>query len=114
MTQPQNPAFTQGNEQTQPSVNQTAWAAFSDRDILYDCLTTTKQLADFLSTFMAEAGNEVILSTVEDLYLTIRDEQRNIFDLMSQKGWYSVETETPEKISEAFQQFQSKRTELES
>lgn len=76
---------------------------FSERDIMFDLLTSCKNLASLYHNFSIECSNDMLLDVVEDLREEIIDEQRDCFNYMYSKGWYPVEKESKTKVNKEVQ-----------
>jgi len=87
-------------------------AAFSDQDILNDIMQSAKHMQNIYNTYSTEASNEEIVEVMEDLYLSMKDQARDIFNLMYAKGWYKLEQEDANKISQAVSQFEQSRADM--
>ena len=49
---------------------------------------------------------------IEDLYQEICNEQRSVFDLTFELGWYQLEKENKTKVTQALKQFNQRKEEL--
>lgn len=76
-------------------------ATFTDQDMLMDTLQSAKHMQNIYNTFSIEASNEKITKVIEDLYLNMKDQARDLFNLMYAKGWYKLEEESTTKINQA-------------
>ena len=57
-------------------------------------------------------NSEEIEDVIEDLYLQMKDNQRNLYKVMYKKGWYKLEKEDSKKINSAITKFNDFRAEL--
>lgn len=77
----------------------------TDQDMLQIALNETKHLTSALNTSILEAKDEQLrrdyMTALGDLY----SEQKQIFDLMEQKGFYNVKDATPQDIEQAKNKF---------
>ena len=87
-------------------------ASFSDQDTLNDIMQSAKHMQNIYNTYSTEASNEEIVEVMEDLYLSMKDQARDIFNLMYAKGWYKLEQEDANKISQAVSQFEQSRADM--
>lgn len=78
---------------------------FADQDILQVCLNETKHMAESLNTFILESGSDGLrqdyMKVLGDLYC----QQKQLFDVMQQKGYYSIKNAAPQDISQASAKF---------
>ena len=59
-----------------------------------------------------DLNTDLIEDVIEDLYLQMKDNQRNLYKVMYKKGWYKLEKEDSKKINSAITKFNDFRTEL--
>lgn len=86
--------------------------ALTDEEMLNDTLSSCKTLLSLLNIYATEASNEEIEDIIEDIYLTMKDNQRNLYKVMYKKGWYKLEKEDSKKINSAITKFSDFRNEL--
>lgn len=85
---------------------------FTDQDILNDILQSAKHLQTIYNTYSIEASNEEIVEVMEDLYLGMKDQTRDMFNLLYGKGWYKLEKEDTNKINQAVTKFEKSRQDM--
>ncbi len=77
----------------------------ADRDLLQVCLNETKHLASSLNIYIQEATSDQLrrdyMSVLGDVY----SQEKQIFDLMQQKGYYNVKNANPQDITQAQSKF---------
>lgn len=78
---------------------------FADRDILQLALNESKHTAEALNSFILEASNEQLRRDYMTVLGDVYSQQKQVFDLMQQKGFYSVENATPQQIAQAQSKF---------
>lgn len=78
----------------------------NDRDFTSDLLTMEKYMTDSYSTFLNEASHQALYQDVLNIFTDTQNEQRNLYNLMFQKGWYKLEAAEPQKLQQSHQQFQ--------
>lgn len=80
-------------------------AQLADKDMLQLALNETKHMASSLSTYISEAADEQLrrdyMTALGDLY----SQEKQIFDLMQQKGFYNVKNANPQDIAQAKNKF---------
>lgn len=95
---------SQQNQQGQ-TVPNGAGMQLADKDILQICLNEAKHIATALHMFIQDANDEQLrrdyMTMLGDLY----NQQKQIFDVMQQKGFCEVKTATPQEIAQAQQKF---------
>lgn len=100
------------SSQQTSTVPQVKTPEINDRDRLNEILSTEKYLANGYNMACNEASNESLYRVQLQLLNEIHDAQRNLFNLMQQKGWYKIEAENANKISQKAQQFANYRTQF--
>lgn len=87
---------------------------FSDKDILIDTLSSIKTLASLYHNFSIESSNDLVFDISSDLREEIFDEQRDCYNLLRSKGWYQVEQQPHNKITQDVAKYNQSKTELDS
>ncbi|MEF9962553.1 MAG: spore coat protein [Erysipelotrichaceae bacterium] len=75
---------------------------YGDQDIMSELLISLKHLKSEYNLLTQEASNDALYAEATKLYNEISCMQRNVFHLMSEKGWYKMKSETATKISQAY------------
>lgn len=78
----------------------------NDRDFTSDLLTMEKYMTDSYSTFLNEASHQALYQDVLSIFTETQNEQRHLYNLMFQKGWYKLEGADSQKLQQSYQQFQ--------
>jgi len=78
----------------------------NERDFINDMLTTEKYLAQSYNTALNEASHNDLYEELLSIYTETQNTQRSLYELMFQKGWYSLESQDPSKLQKAYDQFQ--------
>ena len=86
--------------------------ALTEEEMLNDTLSSCKSLLSLLNIYATEASNEEIEDVIEDIYLTLKDNQRSLYKVMYKKGWYKLEKGDSKKVSKAITKFSDFRNEL--
>ncbi|MDG5788938.1 spore coat protein [Evansella sp. AB-P1] len=77
----------------------------SDRDYINDMLSTEKYMTDSYSTALNEASHQALYSDLQQIFIDSQQCQRNLFNLMFEKGWYSFDAEQQQTLNQSYQQF---------
>ena len=77
----------------------------NDRDFTNDMLSTEKYMTDAYSTALNEASNELLYQDLLSIFTETQNMQRELYDLMFQKGWYKLEAAEQQKLQQSYQQF---------
>ena len=86
----------------------------NDRDYLTAVLELEKNMSNNYSIAMNEASNEYLYEDYFDMFTTVKDMARDIYQYMYSEGWYQVESEEQTKVDEKINCFNKKLDELES
>jgi spore coat protein F len=76
----------------------------TDKEIVNVLLSQHKLNATSLTTLVLESANENLRNDVTNILNNTFKHQKQIFDVMSQKGWYPVQNATQQQISQAQQE----------
>ncbi len=79
--------------------------AMKDQDISTSVLNDYKLICSSINTYITEAQNQNLrndyINVLQDMYNC----QKQMFDTMSQKGWYQVQNADMSEIARAQQQY---------
>lgn len=78
----------------------------NDRDFINDMLATEKYMTAGYNVFLDEASHESLYQSVLQIYTETQNCQRELFNLMFKKGWYSFDAADPQSLQQDYQQFQ--------
>lgn len=78
----------------------------NERDFINDMLTTEKYLAQSYNVALNEASHEHLYQDLLSVFTETQQAQRDLFELMFKKGWYSLEAQDPSKLQQTYTQFQ--------
>jgi len=93
------------NKIQNPSTHVPKTPEMNDRDFINDCLTTEKYLTSSYSVALHEMSHQALYQDLMTLFNETEKCQRDMYDLMFKKGWYSVNAESPQTIQQTYQQF---------
>jgi spore coat protein CotF len=77
----------------------------NDRDFLNDILTTEKYMTSSYTMAMHEASHTDLYQDIFNVFNESENAQRELYNLMFKKGWYSVEAAEQQKLQQSYQQF---------
>ena len=77
----------------------------SDRDFINDILTTEKYMTSSYSIALDEASHEALFDDIQKICHETQLCQRDIFNLMFKKGWYSFDAESQQTLTQSYEQF---------
>ncbi|WP_100405353.1 spore coat protein [Bacillus solitudinis] len=84
----------------------------NDRDFLNDLLTTEKYMTSAYSIALNESSNQLLYSDIAGVCKETQDCQRELYNLMFRKGFYSLEQADEQKLQQGYQQFQGYSTQF--
>ncbi|TSB48250.1 spore coat protein [Alkalicoccobacillus porphyridii] len=77
----------------------------TDREFITDMLTTEKYITSAYDIAENEASHSQLYQDINMIYQESQDCQRHLYTLMFQKGLYAIESESPQKLQQSYQQF---------
>ena len=84
----------------------------NDRDYLNVALECEKNMSNNYSTALNEMSNETLFENIKEDFLKIKQNARDLYELMFSKGWYTLEKAEQNKIDEKVNELNSKIQEL--
>lgn len=81
-----------------PKVEVPTGIACNDKDYINSLLSCLKEMSKNYVVAMTEASNEALFEKHKQVFLTLIALQREVYELMFQKGWYILEQADEEKI----------------
>jgi spore coat protein CotF len=84
----------------------------NDRDFINDVLATEKYMAAGYNSAVNEASNETLYQMQLQLLNEVHQAQRDLFNLMHQKGWYKLDAADTNQVAQKAQQFVNYRTQF--
>lgn len=85
---------------------------YNDQIISANLLSSLKHLKSLCCTFSQEAGSDDLFSKCEDLYRTISQLQRDVYDMMEEQGWYVMKSDSITSIKKAYDKFKQTKKSL--
>lgn len=89
-------------------------SSMNDKDFLNDMLETEKNMSVNFTYALNEASNEELFKKIYDMFIHIKEAQRNLFELAFKKGWYTLEKADENKIVEEINTLSNTFSELEN
>jgi spore coat protein CotF len=78
--------------------------SLTDKEFVNVLLDEHKLSISSYSTLIIESVNQYLRDDITKILVKTFDHQKKIFDLMEQKGWYSVENASQQDVAKAQQQ----------
>lgn len=90
------------NQISNPKVEVPTGLSLNDKDYITCLLTSLKELSKNYVIAMTEASNESLYNTYNEIFNSISNLQREVYQLMFRKGWYILEKSDANKINNKF------------
>ena len=87
------------NEISNPKTQVPCGMEFNDKDYMNTLLSTLKEMVKGYAIALTEASNENLYNQYKEMFLEYSDLQREVFETMFRKGWYSLEQAEAQKIN---------------
>lgn len=85
----------------------------NDRDFLNDVLESEKNLSNNLAIALNEASNETFFQDILDMFIESKKMARQLYNLMFQNGWYTLEKAEQQKIDQKVTELTPRLNELQ-
>ncbi len=87
-------------------------ANLTDKEIMSSILNEHKLSASSLTNLVLESACPMLRSDVQSILTKTFNGQKQVFDMMSQKGWYPVQNANPQDISMAQQKVRNIQSQM--
>lgn len=78
----------------------------NERDFINDILSTEKYMTSSYVTYLHEASHTSLYHDIQMIFNETQNAQRELYNVMFQKGWYKIEPADQQKLQQSHQQFQ--------
>lgn len=85
-----------------PKIEVTKGIEINDKDMLNSLLEIEKNMSVNLTIALNEASNETLYERLFDSFETIKDLQRDLYEIAFRYGWYSLEEAENNKVFEEY------------
>ncbi len=99
-------------EISNPKTNVPKGKNLNDKDYMNSLLSTLKEMVKNYAIALTEASNETLYKQYKEMFLEYADFQREVFEVMFKKGWYSLEVAEEQKINKKHQMLKQELTDL--
>ena len=82
-----------------PKTNVPKGKSLNDKDYMNSLLSSLKEMVKNYAVVLTEASNETLYKQYKEMFDEYADLQREVFETMFKKGWYSLEVAEEEKIN---------------
>lgn len=86
------------NQISNPKVEVPTGICCNDKDYITSLLSCLKEMSKNYVIAMTEASNESLYEKHRRVFLELQTLQREVYELMFRKGWYSLEKSEGQKI----------------
>ena len=100
------------NQICNPKVEVPTGLNLNDKDYINSLLSTLKEMTKNYTIALTEASNEDLYREYKNMFDTYSLLQRDVYELMFRKGWYSLEKADSNKVSNKYQMLSQEFTEL--
>jgi len=101
-----------GNEIKNQEVQVESGTKMNDKDYMNSLLNILKELTKNYALVLTEASNEKLYQEYKQAFEVFSQLQREIYELMFQKGWYVIEKSDANKIRTEKQKLSAELTKL--
>lgn len=84
----------------------------NERDFINDILTTEKYFSSSYTVAINEMSHQALFQDISNIANETQLMQRELYNLMFQKGWYGLEQAPLEALSQSYQQFSGYKSQL--
>lgn len=91
------------NKISNPKTEVPTGLSMNDKDFITSLSTCLKELSKNYTVAQTEASNETLFNKYHSMYNNIINMERDVYELMFRKGWYSLEKAESQKISSKLQ-----------
>ena len=84
----------------------------NDCDYLNEILACEKNMSINMTYALNETSNDTLYNELYPIFKEIKDEQRKLFNLAFEKGWYSLEKAEALKVSQKISELNQKLSQL--
>lgn len=102
------------NEISNPKVEVSKGISLNDKDYVNCLLSNLKNIEKNYTISMTEASNETLYNKYLETFKKISDLQRETYELMFNYGWYKLETQEKQKITQKLNMLSEEYTNLKN
>ena len=101
------------NKIENPKMEVPSGVNLNDEDYLNAILEIEKNMSVNLTIALNESSNETLYDRLFNIFETIKDLQRDLYEIAFRYGWYSLEKAEENKIQEKYDELNNKLNNLE-
>ena len=100
------------NQISNPKTEVPKGISLNDKDYMNSLLSTLKEMVKNYAIALTEASNENLYNQYKEMFDEYANLQREVFETMFRKGWYSLESALENKINNKYQMLKQELTDL--
>ena len=100
------------NEIKNPKTEVPTGTNFNDKDYMNSLLSCLKEIVKNYSVVLTEVSNETLYQEYKTMFDNYSSLQREVYELMFRKGWYTIEKAEMQKIDSKYQCVNQELTDL--
>lgn len=100
------------NKISNPKTEVPTGKALNDKDYISCLLSSLKDIVKNYAVALTEASNEKLYNSYKAMFDSYSSLQREVYELMFRKGWYSLEKAEIQKISSKVQMLSQEVSDL--
>ena len=100
------------NKISNPKTEVPSGKALNDKDYMNCLLSSLKEMVKNYSTALTEASNEELYTSYKSMFDNYISMQRDVYEFMFRKGWYSLEKADMQKVNSKIQMLNQEITDL--
>lgn len=102
------------NKVSNPKTEVPSTFKMNDKDYLTSILAVEKAMVKDYAVALTEASNNDLYNDFCDMFNDVIELQREVYNLMFKKGWYSLEMAEENKIQQKYNTLQQEVSQLET
>ena len=91
------------NQISNPKTEVSKGTKLNDKDYMNSLLSSLKEMVKNYSVALTEASNETLYSEYKTMFDEYSKLQREVYEVMFRKGWYSLEKAEQQKLDKKYQ-----------
>lgn len=91
------------NQISNPKIEVPKGTNLNDKDYINSLLSCLKEMVKNYSVALTEVSNENLYNKYRNMFDEYSSIQRQVYELMFRKGWYSLETADTQKLDAKYQ-----------
>lgn len=100
------------NQIKNPKVEVPTGVNMNDKDYMNSLLSCLKEMSKNYTVALTEASNEALYQEYKNMFDTYSSMQREVYELMFRKGWYTLEEAEGAKVGNKYQMLSQEFTDL--